>query len=437
MLQRLSTLSLVAGLILPVVIAGGRADAAIGPIQAIKGVTPKPSIFRAATRNKPLSIRSEEDAAAHFPQTALATLKKQVDFTQQTVLVFAWRGSGQDRLTYAVAESFPEQVFFKFRPGRTRDLRPHMRIFALRSNVKWRGPDGKAFGGGKAATAPADKKLAAAKKHPKYKRIYEAKNVVIAKLTRAEVTSVAESYPAIYNFKLTLEVEEVLRGALKSGKLVQCSYSKTGKKQPLLPVGKKCLVLLHTDRNRIRAHHLAQTSDELLNAARIAVEQANKADKAAAKLAAEKPEKHPLYALLKKADGVIVATGDMEGTSSHSSSGGSSESEICVVSMKGKLKRGDRFEAAFPASVAPNGKMPASEFTILGYKLVAGKYRATCVAEASDTNLRIAAAATKTKPLTLKDIGAIKLPRTRRAKSSGSSGESTEPQSGQSTPSEQ
>ena len=36
---------------------------------------------------------------------------------KQIVLVFAWRGSGQDRLTYNVLESFPEQIAFKFTPG--------------------------------------------------------------------------------------------------------------------------------------------------------------------------------------------------------------------------------------------------------------------------------------------------------------------------------
>ena len=32
---------------------------------------------------------------------------------------------------------FPEQVFFTYTPGRTRDLRPHVHVYALRSNVRW------------------------------------------------------------------------------------------------------------------------------------------------------------------------------------------------------------------------------------------------------------------------------------------------------------
>jgi hypothetical protein len=107
------------------------------PIQSIDGVTPKQSVFRAATRNKPLVIRSAEQAAEHFAEDDLNSLKKSVDFDKQLVLVFAWRGSGQDRLKYSVAESYPEQISFKYLPGRTRDLRPHIYVYALRSNVRW------------------------------------------------------------------------------------------------------------------------------------------------------------------------------------------------------------------------------------------------------------------------------------------------------------
>jgi hypothetical protein len=88
-------------------------------------------------------------------------MSKKVDFTRQVVLAFAWRGSGRDKLTSTIAESFPEQIFFKFRPGRTRDLRSHIHIYALRSNVTWRGPKG-AGGGPYTKTKPVNKQPAAA-----------------------------------------------------------------------------------------------------------------------------------------------------------------------------------------------------------------------------------------------------------------------------------
>ena len=67
-------------------------------------------------------------------------IQKQVDFQQQVLLVFAWKGSGQDRLEFAVAESFPEQIFFSLKPGKTFDLREHVHLYAVRSNVKWSAP---------------------------------------------------------------------------------------------------------------------------------------------------------------------------------------------------------------------------------------------------------------------------------------------------------
>jgi len=107
------------------------------PIVKITDAQPGLEIFQAASRTKPLAIESVDQAREHFSKTALASLQKQVDFQKQFVLVFAWRGSGQDRLTHSVAESYPEQIVFDYKPGRTRDLRQHVYVFALRKNVTW------------------------------------------------------------------------------------------------------------------------------------------------------------------------------------------------------------------------------------------------------------------------------------------------------------
>lgn len=116
-------------------------DAKLPPIQVVSGAIPAASVFTVATRQQPLVIHSEKEAAQYFPADALKALTKQVDFEQQLVLVFAWRGSGQDRLSFDVAESYPEQVSFRYAPGRTRDLRPHLYTFAIRLNVKWSAPN--------------------------------------------------------------------------------------------------------------------------------------------------------------------------------------------------------------------------------------------------------------------------------------------------------
>jgi len=340
-------------------------------------------------------------------------------------------------LAYRVAESDPEQVFFTFRPGRTRDLRPHVRVFAVRSNVTWRAPKGRGrrpAGNPDAPVAPGEGPLAAARKHPRYRQIHEAKNVVVATLDEAKAGAVAMSYPPIYRFGLTLTIHEVLRGSLKPQQRVRCTYSKTAVKQPSLPTGKRCLVLLRADRRNHQAYSLEQASEDVLKVARIAAAEASKADAASAAIARDKPDQHPIYAVLKKAQGVVVATGRPEGVASHDSRGVTTQSEICVVSMKGGLKRGDRFEAVFPPAVAPRGKLPDDEFLIVGYRRIAGKVQVTCVVEASDTNLRVAAAATGTPPRTRKDVEAVELPRAKRAEPARQRGRSSEPQSGQSTP---
>ena len=121
------------------------------PIKRLASATPNAGIFKNATRNKPLVLRSNADAAMHFDKQELVQLRQSVDFKKQIVLVFAWKGSGQDRLTFDVLESFPEQVRFNYQAGRTRDRRAHVYVFALRSNVVWRSPDGAV--GGEAAGA--------------------------------------------------------------------------------------------------------------------------------------------------------------------------------------------------------------------------------------------------------------------------------------------
>ena len=106
------------------------------PIVSIK-VKPQSSIFKNSNFNKPIVVKSKEEAAKHFGKEAVASLVKAVDFKKQIVLIFAWRGSGGDQLNYTVAESFPEQISFSRQFGRTRDLKSHAKVFALRSNVKW------------------------------------------------------------------------------------------------------------------------------------------------------------------------------------------------------------------------------------------------------------------------------------------------------------
>ena len=109
--------------------------AAVPAITRLRGIVPRRTAF--GNVKKPHVLGSQKEAAEVLEEAELAKLKQQVDFSKQFVLLFAWHGSGQDSLEHAVAESYPEQVFFTYKPGRTKDLRQHVRIYALRSNVTW------------------------------------------------------------------------------------------------------------------------------------------------------------------------------------------------------------------------------------------------------------------------------------------------------------
>lgn len=112
-------------------------EAVVGPIAKLSSAKPNQTVFKDAKRNAPIEIKTADGLAKYFDEKQAAAIAKEVDFKQQLVLIFAWRGSGQDKLNFDVGESFPETILFRIKPGRTRDLRPHVQVFALRSNVKW------------------------------------------------------------------------------------------------------------------------------------------------------------------------------------------------------------------------------------------------------------------------------------------------------------
>ena len=107
------------------------------PVTRVDAIAVKPLAFEAASHKHPLSIRSAKEAAAYFPAPDLARLRREVDFSRQVVLLFAWRGSGQDRLEPLEQTSPPGAVVFAYTPGLTRDLRAHHQVFVLRADAVW------------------------------------------------------------------------------------------------------------------------------------------------------------------------------------------------------------------------------------------------------------------------------------------------------------
>jgi len=119
--------------------AAEEAAPGVEPVKEVQ-VDPTDAAFDDSSATQPIEITSLEDAEPYFEKAALATLEAGVDFEKQTVLLFAWRGSGQDKLAVMAgeAEDGVEQVVFTYTAGMTRDLRPHTAVYAVRSGVAWR-----------------------------------------------------------------------------------------------------------------------------------------------------------------------------------------------------------------------------------------------------------------------------------------------------------
>ena len=85
--------------------------------------------------NKPLKIKSREDASKYFDQDKLLKLSKIVDYENQFILIFNWSGSGGDKLNYTYNEDNSQELIFSLARGRTRDLRIHQKVFVLDSGA--------------------------------------------------------------------------------------------------------------------------------------------------------------------------------------------------------------------------------------------------------------------------------------------------------------
>ncbi len=119
-----------------------------GVVQALPTVKlSKPPAVRRGSVQKPETVDSARQLAELVPDEKQAKdLGKRIDWDKQRVLVFRWSGSGQDRLEFTSDGKSPAKVEFVLRPGLTRDLRRHARLFVIARDVKWtviRGKPGK------------------------------------------------------------------------------------------------------------------------------------------------------------------------------------------------------------------------------------------------------------------------------------------------------
>ena len=109
-----------------------------GTIVEFKKIGLLEKAFQEAERGKPFHIDSLEQAEKYLDEKSLERVKEHIDFEERHLLMFAWSGSGQDKMVVEVMESYPEQLRFILQRGRTRDLRSHAKLYSIRKNVIWK-----------------------------------------------------------------------------------------------------------------------------------------------------------------------------------------------------------------------------------------------------------------------------------------------------------
>jgi hypothetical protein len=114
----------------------GKKDAVVKEL----GATGVPRVLERGEVSKPTAIANTKELAKAIPVEAVQKrVKKDVDFTTQQVLFFEWSGSGGDKLTYTVEKGKKgTEVVFQYRRGLQKDLRPHVRLFAMPKDATWK-----------------------------------------------------------------------------------------------------------------------------------------------------------------------------------------------------------------------------------------------------------------------------------------------------------
>ena len=93
---------------------------------------------KAGNTPMPVEIKSAEElmkSPLFTDDASREAVKKQVDFTKEKLIVFVWKGSGQDKLEGALVKR-GGTAQFTYKSGLTDDLREHAHIFAVPEYAK-------------------------------------------------------------------------------------------------------------------------------------------------------------------------------------------------------------------------------------------------------------------------------------------------------------
>lgn len=85
----------------------------------------------------PLEITSAEEAASYFDEFGLATLERRVDWSKQSILVFAWTGAPDDRLQIINELDDELDRLYLYMPGKHEGQRKHLEVYRVDHSMDW------------------------------------------------------------------------------------------------------------------------------------------------------------------------------------------------------------------------------------------------------------------------------------------------------------
>jgi hypothetical protein len=103
-------------------------------MKGVKLVQPKD----VGARPKAIEIKSADElakAAVFADDAGRDAIKKQVNFEKEKLVVFAWSGSGGDKIASALSKD-GKSATFSYTAGFTDDLRRHQHVFAVPKDAR-------------------------------------------------------------------------------------------------------------------------------------------------------------------------------------------------------------------------------------------------------------------------------------------------------------
>lgn len=138
MIQRIAGLSLLAAIALSVIGTPGvsRGQKDTGKTDLVREIDLKGLKLGPAPENGDVKKRTDITSAVKLAEVftdkdTQDKIAKQVDFAKEYLVLFRWSGSGQDKLTATVEKAGTPTVIFDYTRGKTKDLRPHAKLFVV------------------------------------------------------------------------------------------------------------------------------------------------------------------------------------------------------------------------------------------------------------------------------------------------------------------